>query len=77
MRLRPNRGFALGLARQRHPKILARIIWEFHATRTSARSYRTLGDGSFEGRFPRHFVPGYDRTVTPGQVAVPRVETLG
>jgi hypothetical protein len=27
------------------------------------RSYRTLRDGSFEGRFPRHFVPGYDRTV--------------
>ncbi len=23
--------------------------------------YRTLRDGSFEGRFPRHFVPGYDR----------------
>src|SRR5580693_9237001 len=22
-----------------------------------ARSYRTLRDGSFEGRFPRHFVP--------------------
>src|ERR1700675_512785 len=26
-----------------------------------ARLYRTLRDGSFEGRFPRHFVPGYDR----------------
>ena len=26
-----------------------------------ARSYLTLRDGSFEGRFPRHFVPGYDR----------------
>jgi hypothetical protein len=25
------------------------------------RSYRTLRDGSFEGRFSRHFVPGYDR----------------
>jgi hypothetical protein len=24
-----------------------------------ARSSRTLRDGSFEGRFPRHFVPGY------------------
>ena len=32
-----------------------------------ARSYRTLRDGSFEGRFPRHFVPGYDRIVPPGQ----------
>jgi hypothetical protein len=27
----------------------------------SPRSYRTLRDGSFEGRCPRHFVPGYDR----------------
>ena len=26
-----------------------------------ARSYRTLRDGSLAGRFPRHFVPGYDR----------------
>src|ERR1700730_11008033 len=26
-----------------------------------SRSYRTLRDGSFEGRCPRHFVPGYDR----------------
>ena len=32
-----------------------------------ARSYRTLRDGSFEGRFLRHFVPGYDQPVTPGQ----------
>ena len=32
-----------------------------------ARSYRTLRDGSFEGRFPRHFVPGYDRVVPPGR----------
>jgi hypothetical protein len=31
-----------------------------------ARSYRTLRDGSFEGRLTRHFVPGYDRTVPPG-----------
>jgi hypothetical protein len=31
------------------------------------RSYRTLRDGSFEGRFPRHFVPGYDQPVPPGQ----------
>ena len=33
------------------------------------RSYRALRDGSFEGRFPRHFVPGYDRVVPPGQIA--------
>src|ERR1700722_17189742 len=32
-----------------------------------ARSYRTLRDGSFEGRFPRHFVPGYDRVVPAGR----------
>jgi hypothetical protein len=31
------------------------------------RSYRTLRDGSFGWRFSRHFVPGYDRTVSPGQ----------
>src|ERR1700724_1582775 len=31
-----------------------------------ARSYRTLRDGSFEGRFPRHFVPGYDHAVPLG-----------
>ncbi len=30
-------------------------------------SYRALRDGSFEGRFPRHFVPGYDYTALPGQ----------
>jgi hypothetical protein len=33
------------------------------------RSYRTLRDGSFGWRFSRHFVPGYDRTVPPGQFA--------
>ena len=27
---------------------------------------RTLRDGSFEGRFPRHFVPGYDHAVPLG-----------
>jgi hypothetical protein len=32
-----------------------------------ARSSRTLRDGSFEGRFPRHFVPGYYHAVPPGQ----------
>jgi hypothetical protein len=31
-----------------------------------ARSYRTLRDVSFEGRFPRHFVPGYDRGCPSG-----------
>jgi hypothetical protein len=30
-------------------------------------SDRTLRDGSFGWRCPRHFVPGYDRTVPPGQ----------
>src|ERR1700732_5026097 len=34
---------------------------------SGARSYRTLRDGSFEGRFSRHFVPGYDQPVPPGQ----------
>ncbi len=26
-----------------------------------------LRDGAFDGRFSRHFVPGYDRLVLPGQ----------
>jgi hypothetical protein len=25
------------------------------------------GNGTFEGHFPRHFVPGYDQPVPPGQ----------
>jgi hypothetical protein len=32
-----------------------------------ARSYRNLRDDALEGRFSRHFVPGYDRVVPPGQ----------
>src|SRR6516165_10059856 len=34
------------------------------------RSYRTLRDGSFGVRCPRHFVPGYDRAVPPGHLPV-------
>ena len=30
-------------------------------------SYRTLRDGSFGGRYPRHFVPGYDHAVPLGR----------
>jgi hypothetical protein len=41
-----------------------------------ARSYRTLRDGSFEGRFPRHFVPGYDRTVPPGHTGSAEISKL-
>jgi hypothetical protein len=37
-----------------------------------ARSYRTLRDGSFERRFPRHFVLGYDHAVPLGQMRSPR-----
>ena len=37
--------------------------------KSCARSYRTLRDGSFEGRFPRHFVPGNDRCPPTGGVA--------
>jgi hypothetical protein len=40
------------------------LIFENAFGRTRAmscvRTYRTLRDGSFEGRFSRHFVPGYD-----------------
>src|SRR6516225_837361 len=34
------------------------------------RSYRTLWDGSFGVRCPRHFVSGYDRAVPPGHLPV-------
>ena len=34
------------------------------------RSFRTLRDGSFGVRCPRHFVPGYDRAVPPGLLPV-------
>jgi hypothetical protein len=37
-------------------------VWENYA-----RSYRTLRDGSLSGRFPRHFVPGYDHAVPLGR----------
>jgi hypothetical protein len=39
-------------------------------------SYRTLRDGCFGWRGPRHFVPGYDRTVPPGHFAMARGENL-
>ena len=32
-------------------------------------SDRALRDGSFGVARPRHFVPGYDRTVPPGHLA--------
>jgi hypothetical protein len=35
-------------------------------------SYRTLRDDSLGGRFPRHFVPGYDRTVLWDEIHSPR-----
>jgi hypothetical protein len=41
-----------------------------------ARSYRTLRDGSLEGCFPRHFVPGYDQAVPPGQNTFSPAEAL-
>jgi hypothetical protein len=38
------------------------MIWVgIRSMAIAAPSYRTLRDGSFEGCFPRHFVPGYDR----------------
>jgi hypothetical protein len=35
-----------------------------------SRSNRTLRDGSFGVRYPRHFVPGYDRAVPAGHLPV-------
>jgi hypothetical protein len=50
------------------PILLATKGMLFRRQETScARSYRTLRDGSLEGRFPRHFMPGYDHAVPPGQ----------
>jgi hypothetical protein len=40
-----------------------KYLWD-----SCGRSCRILRDGSFEGRCPRHFVPGYDRGVPPGQM---------
>jgi hypothetical protein len=37
---------------------------------------RTLRDGSLEGCFPRHFVPGYDQAVPPGQNTFSPAEAL-
>jgi hypothetical protein len=31
---------------------------------------RRMGDGDFGVAIPRHFVPGYDRTVPPGQKTI-------
>jgi hypothetical protein len=39
---------------------------EFNRAAHPHESHRTLRDGTFGGRFPRHFVPGYDRTVPQG-----------
>ena len=44
-------------------------------TISSARSYRILRDGSFGGRFPRHFVPGYDQ-LSLRDKTIPPIEGL-
>jgi hypothetical protein len=41
-----------------------------------AGPYRTLRDGSFNGRGPRHSVPGYDRTVPPGLALHPCTQKM-
>src|ERR1700730_4979616 len=48
-------------ARNSESKNRKNLLYGFGLQGLSARSYRTLRDGSFERRFPRHFVPGYDR----------------
>ena len=40
------------------------------SVRTPAPITPHLRDGSLGGRYPRHFVPGYDRTVPPGHFAI-------
>ena len=56
----------IGVTKFRVRKPAKFMLYDFWPTRqflsiSYARSYRTLRDGSFEGRFSRHFVPGYDR----------------
>src|SRR5271166_934272 len=51
------------------------LLFEIPSLQSSNRcahlheSHRTLRDGSLGWRCPRHFVPGYDRTVPPGHFA--------
>src|SRR5580704_15146520 len=49
------------------------------SVRTLHESDRTLRDGSFGWRGPRHFVPGYDRTVPPGRglAGAPQEQAVG
>jgi hypothetical protein len=56
----------INLARSDYPEHLDRLYPSVHPH----RSYRTLRDGSFGVRCPRHFVPGYDRAVPPGHLPV-------
>jgi hypothetical protein len=43
------------------------VIWQDQRQKPPCPpSDRTLRDGSFGRRWPRHFVPGYDRTVPAG-----------
>jgi hypothetical protein len=54
--------------------IFFRFVFEISSPQSSNRcarlreSDRILRDGSFGWPCPRHFVPGYDRTVPPGRV---------
>jgi hypothetical protein len=50
-------------------QVCAPILFDDTSGISCARSYRSLRDGSFEGRFSRHFVPGYDLIVPPGHFA--------
>ena len=54
------------------------VISSFQSSNRCAHlseSHRTLRDGSFGAAQSRHFVPGYDRTVPPGQSASRRDNT--
>ena len=57
-----------------HDRSQARVSVSVLSQSSSSSSFvldRTVpyGTGSFGWRFSRHFVPGYDRTVPPGQFA--------
>src|ERR1700674_2168457 len=55
------------------PSGLSDTAFEISSLTSSTRcahgheAYRSLRDGSFGMRCPRHFVPGYDHAVPPGQ----------
>ena len=53
--------------RVRYDRRCARVLEGDAFVGLQAARHSYPRDGSFEGRFPRHFVPGYNQPVPPGQ----------